>query len=135
MVMLLVLLALVPLLSLVPLHWYAATGARSCLPKAICLSFSGSVFWGLFSACIVLWQPGWGWVPYPLLGLGAALCGASEWLYCDKHRRILKTGSVLACFCMVFLLASWLLPRSAWDDLCAQRQAVSSLSRFHGISR
>ncbi|MBI5239871.1 MAG: hypothetical protein HY926_05325 [Elusimicrobia bacterium] len=127
------LLAVVPLLSLVPLHWYATTGARYCLSKAVCLSFSGSVLWGMFSAYVVLIRPDWGWFPYPLLALGAFLCGFCEWLHCEGRRRCFKTGAVLAGFCALFLATQWVIPASAADGLFSRGQAVSSLSRLHSL--
>lgn len=135
MLMILVFLALVPLLSLVSLHWYAATGQRCCLPKAVFLSFSASILWGLLSSCVVSLRPDWAWFPYPLLAAGALLCGTCEWFYCERHRRRLGTSAVLVCFCAVFLLASRILPDPDWARAGDDRQAASSLSHIVGAGR
>ena len=131
--LILLLLSLTPLLSLPPLFWYRSTGQRCCATKAACLSFSGSLFWGLLAAYVCAQRPNCAWLYYPILTSGFclfAVClkpvGRLLWL-----RRCLA----LAAFYLVFILSGYLVPD--WTSVKPQDQSVtvSALSQFQGTWR
>jgi hypothetical protein len=122
-------LALLPLLSLVPLHWYATQGMRCCLHKAFWLAFSGSLFWGLLGA-----YPGCEWLSFPLLVTGASLSAFCEWMASTPHLRRLKTCLALSCFSMVFLSTELMARHTTWMKHDHHVHAFSILSHFQGLS-
>jgi len=124
--------ALVPLLGLVPLHWYASTGERAGLPKAFWFAFSGSVFWGLLSAYGTSLRPGWNWFFFPLLLLGAAFCALCVKLTCHDGPFALRMLLAVLSFSLIYLLTACMIPDSTWVKLYDPGNAVNVLSRFQG---
>ncbi|MCX5797894.1 MAG: hypothetical protein NTY77_20580 [Elusimicrobia bacterium] len=117
MVPILLILALVPFLSLVPIHWFVSTGERNCLRKAFWFAFSGSVFWALLGAYLSTLLPAWTWFSYLLLLGGSSLSAACMFLVTRDHFRKLKAELALLTFAAVFLLTQWLVPGSTWSDI------------------
>jgi hypothetical protein len=127
-------LALVPLLSLVPLHWFWSTGSRGGLEKAAWLSLSASLFWAWLAVYVCAEHPGRRWFFYALLLTGTAFCAFCVWSACEGDVRVKRMLFVLAAFPTLYLLNAWCLSLPVCAGFHARRGMAISNARL-GIGR
>ena len=120
------LLALAPLLGLVPLHWFWTTGSRRGLTKMPWLSFPASFFWAWFSAYLCSAHPDRGWLSYALMALGTAYCTSSVWLANDPECRVRRALFALAAFPTFYVFNVWLSPLVALVESSGQKKSAFS---------
>jgi|GEM_PF-2839234 len=127
----LLVLALLPLLGLVCLHWHFKTCNIHPLRKAFWLAFSASVFWSLLANYIAAIFPGWGWLIYVMLAAGTAYMGTCAWHIYDKRQcRLRHTLTATGAFAVIFGLIFWLIPNDLWLVINENAPAAGDVSRL-----
>jgi surface polysaccharide O-acyltransferase-like enzyme len=132
MLIILVLLACVPLLSLECLRWHFCQDNYRVLRKAFWLAFTSSVFWAFLGDYVSTVYDGWSWFFYLLLIAGVAFTGTCAWKTYEKRQRRRNTALALLAYVFVFSLAAWLVPDSVWITLRENVAATGSLSHWRG---
>ena len=125
------LLALIPLLSLVPLHWFVVTGSRSGLRKMVVFSCSACVFWALLGGYLTALNPAGVWLSLILLALGTALSATCVAVACKKKSRrcVLAT---LIMFPLVYFFIARIVLISKCIRECDPAKAISAMVKSEG---
>ncbi len=127
------LLALIPLLSLVPLHWFVVTGSRGGLRKMLIFAGSSCVFWGLLGGYLAALAPAGFWLSLILMLLGMGLSVTCVAITCQKNkdgrRCVLAT---LVIFPLVYGFIARLVKVSPWVREFDPAKAISAMIKSEG---
>ena len=128
--------ALIPLLSLVSLHWSVTTGGRWGFRKMVALSCSACVFWALLGGYLMALNSAWVWLSIVLLALGMALSATCVGAACTKKTRRHCVLATLALFPLVYFAIARLVSISTWvkefDPMKSMSAVVKAQDNWEG---
>ena len=127
-------LALIPFLSLAPLHWFWTTGSRGGLGKVVWLALSAGVFWPWLALYLSADHPGRRWLVYALLLMGSVFCVFCVWSAGEGADRARRALFASAAFPILYMLNLWCTSLPACAGFHSRRAATLSNARF-GMGR